>query len=85
MIDSDAMTPGTGRTTDVSESHRATLTVRNAEGGWATLIVAHRGTGRQSMVWLSFGSTTTVTAVLGQEQVSQLIEAIRTAAQGLPQ
>lgn len=68
--------------TQPRESHRATLTVRNAEGGRATLIVARRGEGRQAMVWLSLSSTTATTAVLGSDEAVQLIEMMHAARQG---
>lgn len=84
MIDNSGAARMTGYTaaTQPRESHRATLTVRNAEGGRATLIVARRGEGRQAMVWLSLSSTTATTAVLGSDEAVQLIEMMHAARQG---
>jgi hypothetical protein len=70
------------RPTEPREAHRATLTVRNAEGGRATLIVARRGEGTQATVWLSLGATTATTAVLGPDQAVKLIELVHAALQG---
>ncbi len=81
MIDNDAVS-GYAGPVEPKESHRATLTVRNAEGGRATLIVARRGEGSQATVWLSLSSTTAMTAVLGPNQAARLIEMMHVARQG---
>ena len=62
------------------ETYRTTMCVQTPEDGPATLIITRQGLGRDARVWLTMNGSIRATAVLDNQQVSQLTSKLRTEA-----
>lgn len=70
----------TPQTYSESHSDRAVLAFRGARGDLATVIVMRT----RGQVWLTFNGAEKTTVAMTDPQAGQLIEALHTAARGLP-
>jgi len=64
------------------ERFRATLQVRNPDGEWSTLIVTRQGWGSEGRTWLTFDGGWKATAVLTDQQASELMGQLGQASGG---
>lgn len=63
-----------------TETFRSTLCVRNPDRGRATLIVTRHGSGHTARIWLTFDGGWTSTAVMDQQETTQLTALLTSAA-----
>lgn len=61
------------------ETYRTTMQVRTPEHGNATLIVTRQGRGRAARTWLTLNGSIRATAVLDDQQVSELTSKLQTS------
>lgn len=59
------------------ETYRAVMPVRTPEHEKATLIITRQGRGRAARVWLTLDGSIRTTAVLDDQQVSELTRRLR--------